>query len=375
MLIFHIITGLNDGGAEAVLYRLCKHDSKNKHIVVSLLDLGKYGTLLEDIGVKVYVLNFQNKKNIFFGSIKLFKILKELKPDVVQTWMYHADFIGGIISKIAGMKKIVWGVHHTNLLKGQSKQGTLIIAKINAILSKFIPDKIIYCAEKSREAQEEIGFCKSKGIVIYNGYEVNDFYLDENLNILFRNEFKIENDFIIGNVGRFNPQKDHMNFIVASSLVSKKYQNVRFVLVGTDLDESNNIIVNKINELGLKEKYLLLGRRDDIKVVMNGMDIHVLSSSFGEAFPNVLNEAMACGTPCVTTDIGDAGLIVGDTGWVVSAKDPEALADAIIKAIIEKQTTIDSWEKRRENCRERIVNNFSIEKMSEAYNNAWNSKY
>jgi glycosyltransferase involved in cell wall biosynthesis len=373
MLICHIITGLTDGGAEAVLYRLCKHDTKNEHIVVSLLDSGKYGILLENIGVKVHLLNFQNKKNILSGVIELFRLLKNIKPDVVQTWMYHADFFGGIVAKLVGVKKIVWGVHHTNLVRGESKKGTIFIAKINSILSKFIPDNIIYCAEKSRQAQEEIGFNKSRGVVVYNGYEVNDFYPNENYSHLFREEFKIENDFIIGNVGRFNPQKDHINFILASNLVSKKYNNVKFILVGTDLDESNNTIVNKINDLELREKYLLLGRRDDINVVMNGMDIHVLSSSFGEAFPNVLNEAMSCGTPCVTTDIGDAGLIVGETGWIVSAKDPEALANAIIEAIIEKQTTADLWEKRRDECRNRIVNNFSIEKMSEAYNHVWSS--
>ena len=155
-------------------------------------------------------------------------------------------------------------------------------------------------------------------------------------------------------------------------MVSKKYDNVKFILVGTDLDESNNIIINKINELELREKYLLLGRRDDINVLMNGMDIHVLSSSFGEAFPNVLNEAMSCGTPCVTTDIGDAGLIVGETGWVVNAKDPQALANAIIETIIEKQTNINLWEERKKECRERIIQNFSITKMISAYNRVWN---
>ena len=107
MKILHIITGLNDGGAEAVLYRLCKFDSAHKHIVVSLMVEGKYGPLLKELGVKLYCLNMPAGRIRFSGMIKLFKLLRQHKPDVIQTWMYHADLIGGVVGRLAGIKNIV----------------------------------------------------------------------------------------------------------------------------------------------------------------------------------------------------------------------------------------------------------------------------
>ncbi|EMK6845210.1 glycosyltransferase, partial [Vibrio cholerae] len=142
------------------------------------------------------------------------------------------------------------------------------------------------------------------------------------------------------------------------------------VLVGTNLDECNLALSNVINENNLS-CVRMLGRRSDMPSVMSAFDVFVLSSAFGEAFPNVLNEAMACGTPCITTDVGDAALIVGDTGWVVPPKDPQALAKAMFEAIEEKQDNPQAWQARKKACRERIVNNFSIEKMVEGYHQVW----
>jgi glycosyltransferase involved in cell wall biosynthesis len=106
---------------------------------------------------------------------------------------------------------------------------------------------------------------------------------------------------------------------------------------------------------------------------MYALDIHILSSR-SEGFPNVLAEAMACGTPCVTTDVGDAAMIVGDTGWVVPPKNPQVLANAILEAINEKQNNPLMWEVREQACRDRIVDNFSIEKMVAGYHQVWFKK-
>ena len=105
--------------------------------------------------------------------------------------------------------------------------------------------------------------------------------------------------------------------------------------------------------------------------VMNAIDINVLPSSSGEGFPNVLAEAMACGTPCVTTNIGDAALIVDDTGWVSPPNDPIALSNSIIEAIEEKSHDEESWALRKQNCRSRIVENFSLDKMIKNYHLVW----
>ncbi|GIC06165.1 glycosyltransferase family 4 protein [Vibrio cholerae] len=369
--IIHIITGLSDGGAEAVLYRLCHHDKENQHIVISLIDKGKYGPLLEDIGVQVYCLNMPAGKIRFSALIKLYKLIRQLKPDVVQTWMYHADLIGGIIARLAGVKNIVWGVHHTTLVKGESKRSTILIAKINALVSSFIPREIIYCAEKSRQVQESIGFSPKIGHVVPNGYNIDDFKPDFNTRLAFRQEAGlVDEKFLIGHVGRYHPFKDYPTLVNAVSLLTKEKSALKVAMVGGNLTTDNTQLDQLIKDNICTERITLLGRRNDITAVMNGFDLFVLSS-VSEAFPNVLNEAMACGTPCITTNVGDAAVIVGDTGWVVPPKDPQALAKAMLEAMEEQQDNPQAWQARKKACRERIVNNFSIKKMVESYHQVW----
>jgi glycosyltransferase involved in cell wall biosynthesis len=373
MKALHIITGLNDGGAEAVLYRLVT--SKNsifQHSVISLMDGGKYGPLLEEAGIDVYCLNMLCGKLGFFSVLRIFSLVRKIKPDVVQTWMFHGDLLGGVFARSAGVKNIIWGVHHTTLVKGESKRSTILIAKLNAFLSKFIPNKIIYCAQKSREVQESIGFAASKGVVVSNGYDVSQFISNDELGNDFKKELSFNECFLIGSVGRYDPQKDHKNLLLALKEVKEKSnEKWNCILVGTNLDEANSELIGLVHELGLADNVRLVGRRNDIPAVMNAIDLFVLSSAFGEAFPNVLNEAMACGTPCVTTDVGDASLIVGGTGWAVPARHPQALAQAIMQAIAEKQSDPAAWQHRKIRARTRIVDNFSLEKMVDGYERVW----
>ena len=371
MKILHIINCLNEGGAEAVLYRLCKHDSDNIHVCVSLKDGGKYGPLLQNAGVKVISLGISNNILSLTFVIKLFKLMLQIKPDVVQTWMYHSNLFGGIIAKLAGIKNIIWGIHHTNLNKDDTKLSTRFIAKLNSLFSWYIPKKIVYCAQKAKEVQESFGFNKKKGIVIRNGFNLREFNFDPLQRENFRNEFGIEDSiFLIGHVGRFSPYKDYQNLINSFSLLNKLSKNTIFVLVGSGLDDSNESLMEMIKYHSLSEKILLLGRNEDIPKVMNGFDIFVLSSST-EAFPNVLNEAMACSIPCVSTDVGDASIIIGNTGWVVPPKNPTSLAKAMLEAISEKESNIKAWSKRKENCRNHIVDNFNIDKMILSYKSVW----
>ncbi len=371
MKILHIISGLKRGGAETQLFRICKFDQDNDHIVVSLSNKEGYGDILEKINVSVYTLNFSRGRISISGLIKLYRIIKQIKPDVVQTWMNHADFIGGIIARIAGIKNIFWGVHQTILIKGKSKASTIMIVKLNAILSNLIPNKIIYCAEKSREVHELIGFKKSKGVVIQNGYDINIFHQNDSLAKDFRDKLKIPQDaFIIGHVASYDPLKDQDTLIKSLGKLLQRKIKFTAILVGANLDHLNDDLVSSLKKNGLSDNVHLLGIRDDIQSVMNAIDLFLLTS-ISEAFPNVLNEAMLCGTPCLTTDVGDAALIVDKTGWIVESRDSTSIANACINALNEKEQDSENWKKRKEACRERIMENFSFEKMINKYKDIW----
>jgi len=371
MKVLHVITGLNDGGAEGVLTRLCLH-SKFKHVVISLMDEGKYGHTLKEGGVEVYCLGMKQGIISPKGFMKLVKIIKDQKPDCVQTWMYHADLLGGLASRLAGVRNVFWGVRHSNLEKGYSKRSTIMIAHVCALLSRWIPTKIICCANKAVSVHSKIGYSQSKLVIIPNGYDLKKFRPDPVARKKIREAFAISDDeFLIGKVGRLDPQKDHDNLIRALALLNEKNVSFRCVLVGRGLLNENNFIADKLIDTGLLNKFILTGPRNDIPDIMNSLDLHVLSSAYGEAFPNVVAEAMACGTPCISTDVGDAKEIIGDMKLCCSKKDPEKLAELIISMKNDWQNKSALWEKRQESCVRRISENFSVATMVSAFEKCW----
>ena len=169
-------------------------------------------------------------------------------------------------------------------------------------------------------------------------------------------------------VARWDPQKDHANLLAAAARLARGGRDFRCVLVGRGMERNNHTLWQLISALGLAGKLILLGARNDIPDVMNAIDLHVLSSQ-AEAFPNVVAEAMACGTPCVVTGVGDASFIVGDAGWVVPPRDLNALADTIEKAI----AAIEGPQREAisKACRQSVVDAFGIERMTAAYLDIW----
>ncbi|MCI5137694.1 MAG: glycosyltransferase [Candidatus Electrothrix sp. AR1] len=374
MIIVHVITCLNDGGAEAVLYRLCLFDKKNTHVVISLQGEGKYGPMLMSKGISVYCLGLTRNMLMLHRIFKLIPLLKKIEPDVVQTWLYHADLMGGLVAKILGIKNICWGIRSADFDYGSIGKSTFFIVRLNALLSRWIPVYIISCSNKAVDTHASIGYAKNKFCVIRNGYDLHEFMPNLKEVAVLRDEQVgiSKNSIVLGMVARFDPLKNHKLLVTALGLVSKRGYVFCCLLVGTGVSADNLELKKWLEQYRLHNRVLLMGQRTDIPSVMNLIDIHILSSS-GEAFPNVLGEAMACGTPCVTTDVGDTAEIVGDTGWVVPAESAEALSDAIIKAIDEFYNEPDSWMKRRQNARERIKDNFGIEKMVKKYSQVWQS--
>jgi glycosyltransferase involved in cell wall biosynthesis len=372
MKVLHVITGLSQGGAEIALFRLVTHqNTKVKSVVISMTNLGVYGPLLKKSGIEVHILGMPRGKITIFGLIKLWKLIKNLRPDVVQTWMYHSDLIGGIISRLVGIKAIAWGLHNFNLNSDGASFSTRVTAKLCAALSGIIPASIISCSERAVSAHINVGYKENKFTVIPLGYNLSIY----NENQFKRNQIRekwgfSQENIVLGCVARWDPQKDHRNLLSAIELLRVQYPLVKLVLAGPRIDKNNDELVTLIKHTNLDEEYIVLeGPVGDVPSVMTAFDIHILSS-MGEAFPNVVAEAMACCTPCVVTDVGDAAAIVGNTGWVAPPKNHVLLAEVIEKAIQEVRQT-EKWQLRRRASRDRIVRNYSMCRMVESYEKEW----
>lgn len=372
MKVLHIITGLNNGGAEGVLYRLVTHDKSNEHIVISLMDEGKYGPLLIDEGISVHCLNMSQSRPSIKSIAKLFKLIRAENPDIVQTWMYHADLIGGLLAKSLGVKKICWNIRHSTFDSNFTKSSTIKVAKLCAKLSRTIPSTIVSCSQVAIQPHVELGYDKSKFTVIGNGYDLDLFKIDDQAKFNLRNELNIGSKPVLGMVGRYDPQKNHEGLIRSIEIVAKQGYDFDVLLVGKGLDEDNQQLLTLIKECNLQDKIHLLGQRKDIPSIMNALDIHILSSSYGEGFPNVLAEAMACGTPCIATDIGDSKVIVDKFGTIIKPNNNLQLSQSMID-MIDRYNHKSTWHDLTLACSEHIKNKFSIESMISQYNLVWQS--
>lgn len=328
--VLHLITTLSLGGAEMMLYKLLSRLDRRIFVleVVSLTDVGPVGKKIQNLGVPVRALGMNRGQPNPWGLLRLVRLLREDPPHVLQTWMYHADLIGGLAAKLTKNIKVVWGLRQSNLDLQVNKRSTVWTALACARLSRWLPERIVCCSEASRRLHEEVGYAAKKMLVIPNGFDLDTFRPDSTARQTVRQELSISQDaLLIGLIGRFDPQKDHANFIQAAARLHTCLPNVHFLLCGDGVNWKNQVLVEWIKVAGIQACCHFLGRRDDIPRINAALDL-ASSSSCGEGFPNVIGEAMACGVPCVVTDVGDSALIVGDTGRVVPPKNPHALARA-----------------------------------------------
>jgi glycosyltransferase involved in cell wall biosynthesis len=332
--LFHVITSLDQGGAEMMLYRLLEFIDKERfeNLVVSLIPAGVMMEKIRALGIPAYSLGMQPGRPSISAFFRLVGLLRRERPAIIHTWMYHADLMGGLAACLNG-KPVVWGIHNTSLDPAFVKRNTIRIARLNARLSHYVPRRVIVCSDESRKQHVKIGYDPKKFITIPNGYDLDLFHPDPPARKSLRKGLGLPMDvLLIGLVARFDPLKDHRTFTEAAGLLLSRYPRTHFVLCGRNISPKNEVLEKWINATRSPLNFHLLGQRDDMPGLMAGLDINTLSS-VGEAFPNVLGEAMACGIPCVTTDVGDAAEIVGDAGVIVPAGDPRALADGWARLI------------------------------------------
>ena len=327
--VLHVISGLKVGGAEMALLRLIRQSSGGdySHRIVALTSDGDMRHRYAEAGIDVIALDFS--KAPIRGFFRLVRLIKHSRPDIVQTWMYHADLFGGIAARIAGCRRILWGIR-TSEVGDLSSRSTSIIRKVCALLSRWVPRRIICAADASRRSHESIGYDAKKMVVIPNGVELEQWQATGEAGPCLRRQLGIPDEaFVIGSVGRFNAVKDQHTFVAAAGRVLQNDASIWFLMVGRDVSTENRELMSWLEQAGISKQTRMLGERRDLSVCYAAMDLFCMHSR-SEGFPNAVAEAMASRVPCVATDVGDARLLLDGCGAIVPAGNPEALADALI---------------------------------------------
>jgi len=365
--VVHVTSGLGHGGAESILLDLFTM-ADPLEIDQFIISLGSPTDREELNGTHpskiVYLEVDQKPGNIFSAIFRTRNEIKKLAPNVVHTWMYYGDIIGGIAAKTLGVP-IIWGVFTGSLDPRFYNRLTRWVIRACGWLSWFIPTHIVSCSKKGLEIHREIGYPKQKLSVIPIGFNTEKYVISQAGRSRFRTRYGISrSSYVIGMAARFDPQKDFETFFKAIAITKERIPELTVLLVGGyGADKDNDLLRAMIEKFGIEENTSALGFVSSINDFYNGVDLFVLSSH-GEGFPRVIGEAMASGTPCVAADVGDCREVIGDTGFVVSRNAPEELANAIVRFC---STSNEGRQALKVRSRENIVRNYQLNRMISLY--------
>lgn len=334
-----------------------------KSVVVSLMTDGTQGSAIRALGIPVHCLNIHPSWPSPLALLRLRSLLRQLQPDVVHGWMYHGGLAAILINShpvvIIGIRHSIHDIHHEKLA------ARLIIRILQMFSSSKAVARVVYNATVSAQQHMLLGYPSNKSLIIPNGFNCEHFRPDCDAGKRFLAEIGINEDaFVIGHIARFHPMKAHAIFMRAALMVMRTHPQVHVLLAGRGVVASNPAFVDFVNHPALKNRVHLLGERSDAPDMYNAMDVFCSSSSWGEGFPNVLGEAMACGVPCVATDVGDSAYIIGHTGIVVPPQEAQALAEAW-RVMLDMNRQERS--KLGQSARNRILAHFSLEAVVRQY--------
>lgn len=351
MKVVHVINGLGLGGAQMMLVKLLSGMDRDAFDaeVVALAHTAPLGKRIEALGVPVRTIGMHPGRPDPWSVARLARWLAG--ADVVQTWQYHADLVGGLAARLAGHVSVAWNIRHGDHDRHGERILTRWVVRACAVLSHRVPARIVCCSEASRRVHADLGYAAARMVVIPNGFDVQAFRPDPDARSAVRVELGVASDTaLVGLFARFDPQKDHRTFVEAAGAVVRSRDALHFVLCGDGVADGNRTLTGWIDDAGLRGRVHLLGRRADVPRLTAALDVACSSSAYGEGFPNVVGEAMAAGVPCVVTDVGDSAAIVGDTGAVVPRRDPRALAlalGAILDADPDRRRSLGVAARRR----------------------------
>lgn len=347
--ILWLTTGLGTGGAEMMLTQVITGLPNHRHHVISLTSGGKYIEPLRAAGAAVHTLDMPAGKPTLGALIRLWRLAWKIRPCVVMGWMYHGC-LAAVLVKIfrLGQGRVIWNIRQSLYDLSLEKRGSAMVIQSLKWLAP-LAKRITYNSQLSARQHEAIGYPQAKTRLIPNGFNLDKWSPSHRAST--------SPNLRIGRFGRFTAMKDYPTFLEAAAIIVQSLPNTEFILVGTGVDAANTELCTLIEKLGLQKHVQLLGERSDLPELSASLDLAVSSSAFGEGFPNVVGEAMACGVPVVATDIGDTAWVMGETGILIPAKNPAKLAEACLRVL-----NLSEAERRAlgEKGRQRVEAHFSL---------------
>lgn len=364
MRILHIITSLSRGGAEIMLQKLIRALRAQPYdaSVISLTSISTIGAELQQEGVPVQALGGAGGVLLPHQFWALVRAYRSARPDVVHSWMYHANVAAELLVRLtpAGARPwLITSVRGAIHAPQEQKRMSRVIRRIDASLSRTA-QRIVFNSSRSAEQHAALGYDRDKFRVIPNSFDTDTFQPLPSMRADIRQQLGYPDGLLVGLVARFHPLKGQRTFLEAARLVARRLPNCRFLLVGRGCDSLNEELTSWIRELNLTDRVVTLGERRDVSAIDNALDIAVCAS-LSESFPNAIGEAMACGVPCVVTDVGDCPYLIGDPRYVVPARDPQALADAILRLA---ELTPEERAALGASARTRVLREFSTERIA-----------
>lgn len=365
MRVLHVVTNLEVGGAQVMLRRVVERLQARglAQTVTSLAARGPVGEALQASGVSVEAIGMTRSLHGPAAMARLARLMSAVRPDVVQTWLYHADLVGGLAARAVTSAPVVWGVHHVPKAGEPLRPSTRAVLRANTRLAAWLPARIVCCAEAARDAHRAIGYPVDRMVVIPNGVDTAVYRPDGDARQTVRASLGLDPGAeLVTMVARVHPHKDHRTFLEAAGALAARRPGVHVLLAGEGVDSRRGPVAAWVAQAGLEARVHLLGPRADVARLMAASDVVALASRTTEALPLVLLEAMACATPCVATDVGDAARLIGDTGHVVPVGAVGAFA-----AALEDLLSSPGRAARGQAARARVEAHYGLDACAAAY--------
>jgi glycosyltransferase involved in cell wall biosynthesis len=349
--VLHVITGLGVGGAESMLVSLLT--TRNPELdqsVVSLMPDGFHATRLRDHGIAVEELDLHRPSRTAADILRLARIIRVERPDVVQGWMYHGNLAALLSLSLSGRRdatRLAWGIRCSDRTASAEPLALRAVIRLGAPFTRF-SDVLVANSQVGLDYHVQQGYRTRRTLVIHNGIDTTRYRPDPAAREAMRHElgFRPE-DVVLVHVARVHPMKDHGTFLEALRGL-RALPRVRALAIGVGTEALPDL-----------PNLTRLGRRSDVPALLTAADIIVSSSAYGEGFSNALAEGMAAGLVPVATAVGDAHVIVGDTGTVIPIRSARALGDAAADLAALGPALL---RRRGQEARDRIVTHFNLER-------------